>query len=402
MHSPRAGILLALTIILTNVSTGWAQPSVLVARNKLQSKTENGTVTRAEVGEVVTLIEQKGERYRVLTQRGFRGWVRLESVVPLKDAAPLYGQLIRQSPDDARLYQMRGNVWAARGEAEKAVADYGRAIKLAEPNPELYLRRGVFLIQMQKHDAAIADFDHAAKLGAKGPPVHANRAAALMAKEDYTSALSDYTILIELSPDKPDWYVQRGIANRRAGKWEDAIGDFSRAIELAPDNLSAIGHRGFAYYRIGEHTKAVEDFSEVIRLNPEDAVAYNNRGFNRQSAGDYKGAQADYRKAIELAPEYPLALQNMAWFMTTCPDEAYRDGKAALQTAKRLCELRRYQLPSDLKALAAAHAELGDFKSAVEYQTKVVKLTEGDAQTEEQEILRLYTTDRPFRSPNES
>ena len=62
-----------------------------------------------------------------------------------------------------------------------------------------------------------------------------------------------------------------------------------------------------------------------------------------------------------------------------------------------ICKLRDYRVPSDLKTLAAAHAELGEFATAVRWQTKVVELTNGEAQTTEQELLKLYTAGEPFR-----
>ena len=167
---------------------------------------------------------------------------------------------------------------------------------------------------------------------------------------------------------------------------------------IASSNCSALSSRGFVHYLKGDHKRAVADFDALIRINPKDAMAYNNRGYNRQMIGEYESALTDYEQSLSLAPQYAMALQNKAWLLATCPEDKIRDGKAAFDAASKACQLRKYKVAGDIKALAAAYAEFGDFKHAVEYQEKVVSMVEGDAQTTEQEILGLYKTKQPYRS----
>ena len=52
----------------------------------------------------------------------------------------------------------------------------------------------------------------------------------------------------------------------------------------------------------------------------------------------------------------------------------YRDGRKAVESGLRACELSEWKDASHLATLAAAHAESSDFDRAVEFQEKANKL----------------------------
>jgi tetratricopeptide (TPR) repeat protein len=146
-----------------------------------------------------------------------------------------------------------------------------------------------------------------------------------------------------------------------------------------------------------KYARAIADFDAVIALSPKSAVAYNNRGYNKQLLGDETAALADYDKALELAPEYALCLQNKAWLLATSKTDAMRDGKQAVQLATKACELNKYQDPGDLKALAAAYAEVGQFDVAIGWQEKAMKLLPAEEQEAEKKILDQLVAKQPIR-----
>jgi hypothetical protein len=61
------------------------------------------------------------------------------------------------------------------------------------------------------------------------------------------------------------------------------------------------------------------------------------------------------------------------------------------------CELNKYQGAADIKALAAAYAEAGQFELAIGWQEKAVQLTTGDDRALEEKVLEKYTDKRPYR-----
>jgi hypothetical protein len=77
-----------------------------------------------------------------------------------------------------------------------------------------------------------------------------------------------------------------------------------------------------------------------------------------------------------------------------------RDGKKALADATRLCELVKWTDADALNVLAAAYAEAGNFKKAVEWQAKAVEMASDEAaRTRFAAQLKLYKKHKPFRLP---
>ena len=74
-----------------------------------------------------------------------------------------------------------------------------------------------------------------------------------------------------------------------------------------------------------------------------------------------------------------------------------RNGKKAVQAAVKACELTNWNDHMILDTLAAAHAEAGDFDSAVKWQTKAISLAKTEAEKAEYRTrLKLYQDKKPF------
>ena len=96
-------------------------------------------------------------------------------------------------------------------------------------------------------------------------------------------------------------------------------------------------------------------------------------------------------------PDYTLCLQNKAWLLATAADDSIRNGPEAIKSALVACELNKYRVPADLKALAAAYAENGQFELAIGWQEKAIQLTSGEDKAVEEKVLEQYKDKRPYR-----
>lgn len=79
-------------------------------------------------------------------------------------------------------------------------------------------------------------------------------------------------------------------------------------------------------------------------------------------APDMARAAGHFERAVRSGPD---GLAALAWFLATCPDDAFRDGRRAKRFAIQLIETRDPPLPDDRTVLAAAYAENGDFDGAL-------------------------------------
>ena len=102
--------------------------------------------------------------------------------------------------------------------------------------------------------------------------------------------------------------------------------------------------------------------------------------------------------AIALDPSSVPAHNARAWLRATCPDPKYRDGKQAVESATRACELSTWKSPGELDTLAAAYAEAGDFDAAVKWEEEALKMhTDEEHRSGYRARLALYRARTPYR-----
>jgi len=369
----------------------------VVARINMRFMVEGKVVDEIGTGDLLTVLEERGDSYLVMTLNGKRGLVKKVNALQLAESVEVYDALLKHDSRDGRLYTLRASAWWARGDEKQALADYDRAIQAGYKEPHAYSSRGLFHAALGNYDKAIADYNKAVELGAKGESTYINRAAVYMTQEKYDLAVKDYDQAIRINAKRPTTYEQRAVAWKLSGQLDKAIADFGQAIKLDPKYVPALMGRGFLWFQKGENAKAVADFSEVIKLEPKAALAYNNRGYNRQMLGDHKNALSDFEQAIQLEPKYGLAHQNMAWLLATADDAKIRNGKKAIQAATKACELDEYKNLGSLKALAAAFSEDGQFDKAIGWQEKVIELADDEQKPAERKLLEEYKAGKPFR-----
>jgi tetratricopeptide (TPR) repeat protein len=150
-----------------------------------------------------------------------------------------------------------------------------------------------------------------------------------------------------------------------------------------------------------EYDKAIEDFDAAILVDPKHAISLSNRGMARRKKLDYPGALADLDEALRLETDSRSALNEKAWLLATCPDETIRDGKEAVTSATKACELTAWKDANLIDTLAAAYAELGFFEQATRYQQEAIdKAPSGSpARKTYASRLALYRKKKPYREP---
>ncbi|MDR3619293.1 MAG: tetratricopeptide repeat protein, partial [Paludisphaera borealis] len=219
-------------------------------------------------------------------------------------------------------------------------------------------------------------------------------------KKEYDKAIADFTDAIRLDTADAYAYHYRGSTWSSKKEYDKAIADYTEAIRLDPKDGFNFNARGWTWSRKKEYDKAIADFTDAIRLDPTDGFNFDARGRAWADKKDYDKAIADYTDAIRLDPEHSPAYNGRAWIWATALDDKARDGKRAVESATRACEISEWKNYDDLDTLAAAYAETGDFTSAVKWQEKAIGLLEKDAESDRagfQKRLDLYLDKKPYR-----
>ncbi len=125
---------------------------------------------------------------------------------------------------------------------------------------------------------------------------------------------------------------------------------------------------------------------------------------------DYRRAGAWYHRAAR--SEDPWAANNLAWFLSTCPEETLHNGETAVLLARRALKLVAEAAQNDeqpyemIDTMAAALARNGEFKEAELWQKRAITLLDEDKdipseerkklQNEFSTRLKLYQKTTPF------
>ncbi len=132
---------------------------------------------------------------------------------------------------------------------------------------------------------------------------------------------------------------------------------------------------------------AVKLLDELITQKPEEWRALRVRGDAKLSINEHRGAISDYEAALKLVEalvasdnkdkedvDYSGLLNNLAWVLSTSPQDAVRDGKRSLELGLKACEVTEYKQAHIVSTLAACYAETGDFENARKWAAKAVEL----------------------------
>ena len=99
-------------------------------------------------------------------------------------------------PRLANAHNSRGNIWSAKGDHDRSIADYSEAMRLAPKVAVYYSNRGLSLRRKGDVYRAIADFDQAIRLDATYAVAYTSRGLAFEAKGDRERARGDFNAAI--------------------------------------------------------------------------------------------------------------------------------------------------------------------------------------------------------------
>ncbi len=256
--------------------------------------------------------------------------------------------------------------WVQRDEVvplSRAVEFFTQRITAEPENRFWYQSRANVHQELGDLAAALADLSEAIRREPKNHYLYNNRAAIYEAQKEYDRAVADYNTALSFSPREPFY-------------WANAAG---------------------ARLKMKDYAKAIANCDQAIALDAAFPVAYRIRASAWARRGDPVRASNDFSTAARLDPDGPNSYASPAWTRATCPVARCRDGRQAVELARRACELSQWKDSWCLDVLAAAYAESRDFKSAVKYADDALKLAPALDRPEISQRLKLYREGKPFR-----
>ena len=267
-------------------------------------------------------------------------------------------------------------------------------------------RRGIVIFSIALLGTALATLlfwiDYSNKVNSAEASSHFTRGNAHLEKKEYDEAIKEYDEAVRLKPKHATVFNNRALAWVWKKEYDKAFKDFDEAIRLDPKDATAFANRASAWADQKEYDNAIKDYDEAIRLESWGHL-FVERGSVWVHKKEYGKAIEDYDAAIVSAPEDPVtawAYNRKAWLLATCPIEEYRDGKQAVELAKKACGLVGWKGASYFESLAAAFAENGHFDEAVKWQNKALDDAEHfkkENGEKGQQRVKMYEGKTPYR-----
>lgn len=350
---------------------------------------------------VLSVLQDEGDWLQI-RDSGVEGWIPRSDALLLENAEVHFTHSIEQNSEDSWSYEQRAIARRYQGNFDGAIEDYGEAIRL---NPEArsnYNNRADTWLSMKEYDKALADYDQATQLDPEDAYPYSGRGLVWTLQEDYEKSAAEFSEAIRLDANDPLSYGGRAYAWLQLAEFDKVIADCDEAIRLDSSISSVFHNRGSAWQHKGELDRALADFDEALQRSPENAESHSARGTVWKLKQEYARALEDFSEAIRVDPEYARPYNERAWVWATCPNPLYRDGRQAIESARRACELTNWEDYRYLDTLAAAMAEFGDFAEAARFQSQAIELTPEDEKADYQSRLTLYQLEKPYREETPS
>lgn len=166
----------------------------------------------------------------------------------------------------------------------------------------------------------------------------------------------------------------------------EAIGEqrYEDALRMANESI-----------RLGQGITLKRDYEEPKKF--ELGLAHGIAGQSLYYLDRYEEAKTRLEQAIQADPEEPMAVLTLAWFLSTCPEERFRDGQRALELVETDYEARWSSWQNEV-VRAAVYAELGRYEEAVIEMDDEFVLNFGDFEKPFLiEQLDSYKRNEPYR-----
>jgi len=293
----------------------------------------------------------------------------------LRQAEPLYRQILQADPTHADAHHLLGLVAHQTGHHEPAAALLRRAIALNPSAAVYHTNLGLVLEEQGQWDEAIACYRRVLQLTPDEASAHYNLGCAFREQEQWAGAVECCQQALRLNPQFVDALNLLGLALKEQGQLDEAITCYRRALEIKPDYPEALNNLGFALNDQGRLDEAIACASRVVQLQPNNASAFFNLGMFFEHDQKLAEAITCYSRTLELQPRHALAPYARALTLLLSGD--YARGWLAYELASesryfRLPHLRRdFREPqwmgSDLNGLTILlHAEEG-FGDALQF-----------------------------------
>lgn len=376
-----------------NPDNGYALAWIAAVRNYQE---EYGRALTA-VDLAIKHIPKKDKQYRA-----FAYIVRAEVYAGLEEnekALADFTSAIKETPDDADIYEKRANLYYYMNRYDLADRDYQKIISIDPGSVMGYMGIGRNANAEKRYDDAIEQFNYVTRLASDYSSGYSFRAESYIGLKQYDKAVDDIIKALAIDGDNKAFHLMQQVAdsamvplvaklkvqsvkNPNNKYWLYCLGvvheytnAYKKAIEYYTSCYEKDASDVVAYYRISQCYSNMGDFSSALK-HIENAIALDSTDYDYVMAkadllyesGDTPNAILELDKYVNHAPEYFGGYYRRGW---------YKDNSKDIEGAIEDYSMAIILEPSYAYAYLGRgdmYARKNDMKSAIADYQKVITL----------------------------
>lgn len=254
--------------------------------------------------------------------RGIFAWI----MVDYATAIPLFDAVISDPNSYMRLkvqsHIHRGEVYQAKGDKNRALADHNTAVSIDEDHPDPYLHRAQFYLSIEGLEQALKDLEKCISLDENFPSPWTQlvygqyQMARALSPSLLDQVFRSLGKMVEKFPTVSDVFALYGQVLQDQRQFSAAEDKFKEAARLAPDNVTYKAHMAtLKMMAENNYDEALVLLKEAIEEDPKCDFVLENLGMVYIQKQMYREALECLNKALELVKTEAEAAHLSALFI---------------------------------------------------------------------------------------
>ncbi|MEO3691084.1 XrtA/PEP-CTERM system TPR-repeat protein PrsT [Roseateles paludis] len=283
-----------------------------------------------------------------------------------KEGLQVAQEAVAAIPDDPQLLDVLGRAQRAKGEYLQAVTTFRKLASITPNSPVPQMRLVDLYLERGDRASAIGALRKALDVAPNLLDAQAKQIEFFAAEKRFKEALALAKKIQAARPMDGIGFLLEASVHIDSKQWPAAASALRTSLSKTPSTTAAI--RLFDVLgQMQQRDEARRFAAEWEAKHPEDIKFVFQVGTTAMRAGDWPLAEAEFGKVLAVNKEHVNANNNMAWALMN------QNKTGALEYAERARKLAP-KVPAVMDTYAAALAEAGQIKQAMELQRQVVSM----------------------------
>ncbi len=226
----------------------------------------------------------------------------------LAEAERLYRQILTQAAPPEVVVNL-GNVLAAQGRRDEALANYDRALAARPDFFEALFNRANTLLELKRSEEALESYDQAVRLRPDSPSAWNNRGTALRNLQHLDGALASFSRAAALSPTHVNALTNVAIVLWDQGRLEEALVACDRVLQQGSRAAEALYVKANILRDLKRLDEALMHYEQALAVNPAHLHALNGMAQMALGLCDWQRVAALGPRLMDNAANGPSVIQ---------------------------------------------------------------------------------------------